>query len=289
VLGTQPTGGTTARFIFDNNYFSKTSIGQLIKDNNPGIEIIRQDLLDKDNRPVAPWITHNWVQQRRERIGYRAFMREYMNTPIEEGNVFRPEWVQWKRARPLSEYRKIVAYFDPSFSSRQTADYKAVRVWGLYKDELHCLDSFVRQCTIIDAVQWLYDYYSKAGQAAPVECWMERQFYNDPFQQAVISEGKRRGYRLPLKLDERKKANKKERIEAMAGMYEQGVVFWDARKREQADMQAAYDQLLAFGPGSQAHDDAPDADEGAWAVLLAYARQEAGGLKLGQRRGVMDY
>ncbi|MBX3103286.1 MAG: hypothetical protein KF690_12310, partial [Bacteroidetes bacterium] len=42
---------------------------------------------------------------------------------------------------------------------------------------------------------------------------------------------------------------------------------WDARLRETPDVRILQEQLLLFGPGSRAHDDGPDALEGAISLL----------------------
>jgi predicted phage terminase large subunit-like protein len=72
-----------------------------------------------------------------------------------------------------------------------------------------------------------------------------------------------RGWQLPIRADNRSKGNKEARIQGLSIWFERGVVTFNHRYKNCPDMQAAINQLLAFGEGSRAHDDAPDALEGA--------------------------
>ena len=66
-----------------------------------------------------------------------------------------------------------------------------------------------------------------------------------------------------------------QRIEAISPLWERGFVFYNEKKREDPDMMAGIEQTLALEHGSRAHDDAPDADEGAiWMLQRASRRME---------------
>jgi predicted phage terminase large subunit-like protein len=289
VYGTFGADSDTTRFVYDNNYFSTNSIGHQIGERNTDWDIVTVNATDAEGNPTAAWITPAKIQQWKK-AGPRAYMRNYMNTPIEEGNVFRAEWIKYKKLPKLTTYQKLVAYFDPSLSEKTTADFKAIRLWGSLGEELHCIRSFCRQCSIMEAVRWMYDLHDwVGGQGAVAEFWIEGQFWNDPFDEAVRAEGQRRGCRLPLRRDDRKKPNKQTRIESMTGLYEQGVVWHNEAMRNDPDTRAAEGQLLGFGPGSRAHDDAPDADEGAWQKLLRGAAALRAGFSQGREREPEHY
>ena len=88
------------------------------------------------------------------------------------------------------------------------------------------------------------------------------------------AEGRIRGYQLPLMPDTRKKPEKIQRVEAISPLWERGKVFYNEALRESPDMQVGIDQTLSLERGSRAHDDAPDADEGAIWILQRNTRQE---------------
>ena len=86
------------------------------------------------------------------------------------------------------------------------------------------------------------------------------------------TEGDQRGYQLPITGDKRKKPDKFQRIEAVIPLWERGFVFYDIARKDDPDMQAGIEQLLAFEKGMAGNDDAPDADEGAIWMLQRSGR-----------------
>ena len=88
------------------------------------------------------------------------------------------------------------------------------------------------------------------------------------------TEGKARGYQLPIMPDKRKKPEKIQRIEAISPLWERGFVYYNEALKDSPDMQVGIEQTLALEHGSRAHDDAPDADESAIWFLQRSARQE---------------
>lgn len=279
VLGTIETGAN-GRFLFDNNYFSEVSIGHLLKKENEQIDISRVDMLDKKGNPVAPFITKEWAEDRRKKIGYRAFMREYMNTPIEEGAVFKNEWIRYKKMLPLRDYAYLISYCDPSFKASSNNDYKAIVLIGKTKPdklgsrpELHIIRAFCRQTTALEMVRWHYDLAEGLhSQGAISYHFIEANFSQDTILQEYENEGRRRSWYMDIRADKGAKANKHERIEAVAVKWETQQVFYNEKLRDDEDMRIGIAQTLAFEKGSKVHDDFPDACEGAIAWLDTYTR-----------------
>ncbi len=67
---------------------------------------------------------------------------------------------------------------------------------------------------------------------------------------------------------------KLQRIEAVSPLWERGLVYYNEAKRNDTDMKTGIDQTLSLARGSRAHDDAPDADEGAIYKLQKASREE---------------
>ena len=263
------------RFLMVGNLISKNSVLYNIAHTN-GVILSKVTAIDKQGNPTwsEKW-TREEAEKYREFVGYRAWEKEMMHNPITDGTIFRAQWIRWKRMPSLKRYDMLVCYTDPSFKSTTANDYKACRLWGKIGTELHLIDTFVRQATVGEMVRWLYDLYERTRDKVAIQFWMEANFMQDIIMDEFASEGRSRGYQLPIMPDKRKKPDKLQRIEAVSPLWERGFVYYNEDKREDPDMQAGIEQTLALEHGSRAHDDAPDADEGAiWMLQRASRRME---------------
>ena len=262
------------RFIMVGNLISKNSVLYHVA-RTKGVFLSKVQAVDNNGLPV--W-KEKWTKEEaaayRDFVGYRAWEKEMMNNPIVDGTIFRAEWIRYKRLPAIDKYDMLVCYTDPSFKSTTANDYKACRLWGKIGTELHLIDCFVRQATVGEMVRWLYDLYERTRHNAAVRFFMEANFMQDIIMDEFGTEGKLRGYQLPIMPDKRKKPDKLQRIEAVSPLWERGVVFYNERLRGNADMEAGIEQTLALERGSRMHDDAPDADEGAIWILQRNTRQE---------------
>ena len=166
-------------------------------------------------------------------------------------------------------------YVDPSFKSSSRNDYKAAKVWGRRGSALYLIKAFVRQCSVGEMVRWMYGWHESLPQDAVCRYFMEANFLQAILLDEFVREGEARGYQLPVRADRRKKPDKFLRIENTSPLYERGLITYNAAEKDDPDMRRALDQLLAFEKGSQAHDDSPDADEGAIYILQKETRSEA--------------
>ena len=134
-------------------------------------------------------------------------------------------------------------------------------------------------------VRWLYGLYEKAQQQnASIQFYMESNLMQDTALDEFQKEGDQRGYQLPIMADYRKKPDKLQRIESVAPLWERGFVYYNEALKESEDMQVGIDQTLSLEHGSRAHDDAPDADEGAIFILQKQGRLDNFKVRLGKRR-----
>lgn len=262
------------RFIMVGNLISKTSVLQNIID-TPGVHVSKVCAVDADGEPVwrDKW-TKEEAAEAAQFMGYRAWQKEMMHNPIRDGSIFRAEWIRYKKLPKLSQYEDLVCYTDPSFKGTKANDFKACRLWGRLKSELHLIDCFVRQATVSEMVRWLYDLYERTRDMVSIRFYMEANFMQDIILDEFETEGNLRGYQLPIMPDKRKKPDKVQRIEAVSPLWERGMVWYNEKLKDTPDMQAGIDQTLALEHGSRAHDDAPDADEGAIWMLQRTGRQQ---------------
>lgn len=274
------------RFIMVGNLISKTSVLANIAA-TPGVHVSTVYAVDRDGNPVwAEKWTREEAQAYADFVGYRAWQKEMMHNPINEGSIFRQEWIQYKKILPLHRYEQLVCYTDPSFKSTTNNDYKASRLWGKWGHELHLIDCYVRQDTVSGMVRWLYNLYERlclTDNPVAISFYMEANFMQDIILDEFTAEGDIRGYQLPILPDTRKKPEKIQRIESISPLWERGFVFYNEDLRDSKDMQAGIEQTLALERGSRVHDDAPDADEGAIWILQRHTRMQNFPVRVGKR------
>ena len=239
------------------------------------------NLLDKNGLPS--WPEKNSPDQCKRILSqksYAAAQKEYFNNPITEGSVFKQ--MSWKPARPLKEYSMLVCYTDPSFKSSVKNDYKAVVLVGKWKDEFHVLKAYVEQTTVAVMIQWYYEIMRICGDRS---CYflIEEVFLSDIIKHQVYEQSYRAGKQVPLIGDKRQKDDKFTRIEAgLEPLNSNGKLYLNEDEEKNAHMLRLEEQFVAIAPGSRAHDDGPDAVEGAvWIINQKTAA--VGGIELFSR------
>lgn len=285
-------GGKGGRFVMVGNLIGKNSVLQKIIDSRT-VHTSSVNAFDRDGNPSWPErYTAEYLHGLEEFMGYRSFQKEYMNNPVTEGAVFQERWIRYKPMLRLKYYESIVVYVDPSWKSGGKNDYKACKMWGRPKRglktashrELHCIRAFCRQCGVGEMVRWLYDLYESLPEDCAATFYMEANFMQDTILDEFQREGDIRGYQLPVMPDTRKKPDKFARIEAISPLWERGLVWYNIRLKDDADMRTSIDQTLSFEQGSRAYDDSPDADEGAIYKLQKQVRQDTMPPRIGMRQ-----
>lgn len=264
--------GGKGRFIMVGNLISRNSVLYNLSKNEE-VYLSRINATDAHGEPV--WkekYTREQLKSMEKFMGYRAYQKEMMNNPITEGAVFKNNWIKWGKTLPLQKYDHLICYIDPSFKNSTSNDYKAAKVWGKTGTQLHHIKAFVRQCSIVEMVRWMYDLHESLPDGAVCDYYMEANFMQDMILDEFEREGNLRGYQLPIRADNRKKPDKFLRIENISPLWERGFVTYNDKMKDDPDMKAGIEQTLAFEKGSRAHDDAPDADEGAIFILQRETR-----------------
>lgn len=292
------TDGSTRRFVFANNNFHKNSITNRLKTQfkvlgqksraageNPQYHVMTINAV-KDLQTFEP----NWPEktsaaywrQKYNTSPTRSFMREYMNTHIEDGAIFRLEDMQWKKMLPLKEYDALCFYGDLSYKT--AACHKGMILIGKKGREFHIIHTFLRQSSRTMLVKWLYDLYEDGlANCKKVRYWIEGLFSMDEFINDFDAEGDLRGYYIPVRPDKRKKEDKYDRIEATQSFFERRNVWFNIDEKESPDQVELVDQYLAFEKGSSSHVDGPDAAEGALSKLNTVGRMQKTQYRVGRR------
>jgi len=289
----------TQRFVFANNNFHKNSITNRLKiyfqsssnaakaEGNKSVHHVLTVRAVKDLINFIPeWpekTSSEFWKKKFKNTPYRSFMREYMHVHIQDGSVYRFEDMQWKKMYNYKDYESLVVYSDLSYKAH--ADYKGMYLIGKKGREIHIIHSFLRHCTRPAVAEWLYNLYeAKKLEKANILYMIEGLFAMDEFVSDFDHEGDKRGYYIPVTPDKRGKADKYDRIEAMAGYFERHDVFFNEDERELADQITTIDQFLAFEKGSKANDDGPDAIQGGISKLNRYTHIQNFEPRLGFRK-----
>ncbi len=264
------------RFVFSNNLIHKNSImarlialadtskkeskAQGIKSHFYHIKV--KAVIDDQYTPSWPAkYTAEYWKEKRISTTYRSWMREYMCTPMVEGAVFKPQWIQHTTMLPLQQYDALELYGDLSY--KDAGDFKAKFLIGKKGRDFHIIYSFCRQTSRTVCASWLYDLFEKKKlDKFNIIYKIEGLFAMDEFVNDYDAEGDMRGYYIPVVADKRPKEGKFDRVESMSGHFERLRVFWNEDEKNTFDQITSIDQLLAFEKGSGANDDAPDAIQG---------------------------
>jgi predicted phage terminase large subunit-like protein len=269
------------RFVFNNNLIHKNSIMakliEIAKISNKETKkeaiaktfyhIKTKAILDDNFTPswAAKYNAEYW-KKKYHSMPYRAWMREYMCTPLQDGAIFDAKTIQHKKMLPFSKYEALVLYGDLSYKDK--GDYKALVLVGKIGREFHVIHVFVKQTSRAACALWLYDLYEKKRlEKHNIRYLAEGLFAQDEFIGDFDMEGDKRGYYVPILPDKQAKGNKYDRIESMAGYFERMNVWFNEDEKETIGQTTLIDQLLAFEKGSDANDDGPDALQSAIAEL----------------------
>ena len=271
--GTFDEGGLRQRFIVANNNFHKnTIINQLKKEFeriNEKAKAVKRKIRHfvvtakavKDLNtfePTWPQKTNSqYWRTKFEETPYRSFMREYQHVHIQDGEIFKPEFMQYKEMLSLENYDALCFYGDLSY--KDAGDYKGMGLVGKIGREFHLIFCYLRKSSRKALAEWLYDLVEDNNLLSyNITYQIEGLFAMDDFVNDFDTEGDDRGWYVPVTADKKSKEGKFDRIESMAGYFERRNVFFNTIYRGNNDFQTMEDQLYAFEKGSGANDDGPD-------------------------------
>ena len=172
--------------------------------------------------------------------------------------------MNWKTFGPLSQYKFLVCYIDLSYKSSAKNDYKAATLVGKWKEEYHVLKAFLKQGTTSELAAGLVDINAFVNGKCPIYWYAEENFLQDIILKEVQESLSSLKSSIVISPDKRAKADKFTRIEAaLEPINTKGKLFLNESERDNPSMKTLEEQFMAFGPKSKAHEDGPDAVEGA--------------------------
>lgn len=199
-------------------------------------------------------------------ISYISQQKEYFNNPITEGTVF-PE-MHYKRLPALTAYKFLVCYVDLSYKSTSRNDFKAAVLMGKIKDEYHIVKAFLKQGTTSALAAGLKDMQAFVADRTPVYWVAEENFLQDIILKELHEGFKQLQCTIVFTPDKRKKADKFTRIEStLEPLNTNGKLYLNEAEKANPSMKVLEEQFTAIEQGSKAHDDGPDAAEGAKQII----------------------
>lgn len=251
------------RLVIANNYITNTGVlaylHKKVKDKST-VKISRVNIVDKHGNPTwkERYTKEDIRFMKEDEFDYYTWQREFLNTPIEEGKIFKETQIHWDVVPALHLFDSLVVFGDLSY--KDTGDYKAMILAGKIGRNFFVIDAFVKQTSRSECAKWLYDTYINRGLAnLPISYYFEGLFAQDEFTNDFDMEGDQRGFYIPILPDKKNTTHKYDRIESMVGFFERGNVYFNEKMKNNSHFKTLIEQLLAFEKGSTAHDDAPDA------------------------------
>ncbi len=251
-----------------NRFHKNTVTAKFEADREIKKHVSRVDMLNAQGESNWPEnFTTDQCKAKMASVGTISASREYMNTPIEEGKVFKREQVVFKTRLPYDRYDFLVAYSDPSFKATEKSDYKATVLVGKKGLRRSVLKVFIGRVSAKQMFMWHYTMDDTVGDHTMIDHMMEANFIQDMHLNLLVPLAEEKGRLLRLTGDHRSKPHKHQRIESMQPIFENELIDFNITEKDNPGMIELINQLCAFEKGQSINDDGPDALEGALFIL----------------------
>lgn len=263
--------GLIRRFIQANNAFAPVMIQKKLQERHPKWKNHHV----KAYNPITyepSWYqkyADDYYRELEDEIGILAALAEYNHEAHIEGEIFKDEDIQWTAIPRIDHFEMIVGHWDIAYAGTPTADYNAVRIWGLKNKQFYYITSFVRKTKMKAAVQFMADFQSLLPEKVIIHWQYESQFWNDAVQTTIEDVETENEIELGLVKVE-VSGNKYSRILKTHPYYQNGRIWYNEKMKNHTDTIVGKAQLLGIEPGYSGHDDAPDADEQALKFLARH-------------------
>ena len=175
----------------------------------------------------------------------------YMQNPIAETGsiVRRDDFKIWKEPKPPN-CKYVIVSWDTAFSSKETADYSAYTVWGVFKHEVTLFDGetkAVQSCMILlDCDRGRWDFAELCNKAQELDQQYQPDFMvieDKASGQSLIPELRKRGVPVMPYMPERDKIY---RLQACTPYFQAGRI-WVPEDRNYVE--ELIDEVVAFPKG----------------------------------------
>lgn len=255
--------GDTRRFIQSNNAAYPIMIQKKLQAKNPKWKVHHIKAYNAVTyEPRWPEKYPRWYYKELEtEIGTLSALAEYNHEAHVEGKIFTHEMIQYCQNLRLNQFETIVGHWDVAYAGTPTADYNAVKIWGLKNRNFYQIDCFVKKTKMRAAIEYMADYQKNLPKTVVINWRFEAQFWNDEVERTIEEVEKDYGIKLNIVKVKVEKTKKYDRMLRMQPYYQNGRVWYLERLKSHNDTQVGIAQLLGLEPGYNGHDDSPDADE----------------------------
>lgn len=256
--------GPIRRLLYANNRFAVRMIQTELQKQHPTWHISHVPAYDKAT--FAPrWkekYPRNYYVQLRDEIGLIALEQEYLQEPVIEGKIFKPEQIIWDELPRLDNLKHIVGHWDIAYAGTSTSDYNAVKIWGLSKENLFWyIQSFCKQTKMREAVAYICQVEKDKPKSVIIHWQYEAQFWNDEVERTIKEVSKEMGVKLNIIRVDTPRTKKYDRMLTMQPRYQNNRIRYNRKMLADNDTQIGLAQLYSLEPGYTTKDDSPDADE----------------------------
>lgn len=284
-------GGKGGRMVIVGNLISKQSVLQNLS-NNPRFVTTQVDIIDKDGNPSweVMW-SRERIKEAEETMGTRSFQKEYMNNPTAEGDVFKE--MVWGKCPPLSKFRLLVNYCDPSPSNNTKAknSLKSGFLLGMLDNTFYVLDGYLDRATNAEFVDWIFNINNSVPEGVQVYNYVENNTFQNPFFEQVIVptfQEKSKKYQKIINIipDGRKKPDKFSRIEAnLEPLNREKRLILNIAKENDPHFKRLEEQFLGITPQLSLPADGPDGIEGGvWKLKEKLFTEGVGAASVGGKK-----
>ena len=229
-------------------------------------DVIEFPAILESGNPVWPeYWNLDELEKVKASISVRNWNAQYMQNPTaEEGAILKREWWREWPSEKLPNLRHVIMSLDTAFSKKETADYSAITVWGVFQPHEGYEDNLI----LLDAQKGRYDFpdlknltYELHQYWEPESIIIEAKASGQP----LIQELRRMGIPV-LDYVPAKGRDKFTRANAVAPIFESGMVWYP----DENWAHEVIEECAAFPNGQ--HDDYVDS------TTQAMLRYRQGGL-----------
>jgi hypothetical protein len=255
------------RYLFAGNIIGKKSIIVRAIEKSDFHQVI--NILDKKGKPSWAKNTMDDINYMLSKISYFSGQQEYFNNPINEGSVFTE--VKYDKIPSLSKFDFLINYCDSSYSNSKKNDFKALVLLGILDSKVYIIKAYLEQTTLAKMVDWFYLMKTYVGDKTQIYNFVECNGFQDPWYEDVFKPALNKAEAtkgiMPVNPDDRKKPDKFSRIEGnLEPLNRRGDLIFNIAEKSDPHMMRLEEQFLALEPALSAHDDGPDATEGAYYI-----------------------
>lgn len=255
--------GDTRRFIQSNNAGYPVMIQKKLQTRHPKWKVHEVAAYNPITYEPA-WTDKydsTYYKEVESEIGILAALSEYNNKAHIEGKIFKKQDITWSKLPKLNHFQIIVGHWDVAYAGTPTADYNAVRIWGLKNSNFWYITSFVKKTKMRVALEFMADYQKRLPKTVVIHWRFEAQFWNDEVERTIREVEKDHKITLNIVKVYVPKIKKYDRMLTMQPYYQNSRIWYNKKMENHNDTQIGIAQLCGIEPGYSGHDDAPDADE----------------------------